>query len=149
MIYQIFKKMFADDSSIFFSGSNLDDLMKQAKDHFAKIKVWIETNKLSLNLQKTKFMIFSTKKISKKYKYIATNNDKIERVNTIKFLGFTIQENFKWTEHVHNIIGKISKGIGMRKVRKSLGREALLTISGCEFSGIPCFRGSQILWTES
>ena len=77
--------MFADDSSIFFSGPNLDDLMKQAKDHFAKIKTWIETNKLSLNLQKTKFMIFSTKKISKNYKYIATNNGKLNVLTPSNF----------------------------------------------------------------
>ena len=143
----VFTLMFADDSSIFFSGPNLDDLMKQAKDHFAKIKTWIETNKLSLNLQKTKFMIFSTKKISKNYKYIATNNGKIERVNTIKFLGFSIQENLKWTEHVHNIMSKISKGIGiMRKVRKSLGKEALLTIY---YSFVyPHIRRGLIIWGQ-
>ena len=55
---KVFTLMFADDSSLFISGPNLDELMHQTKNIIIKVQNWINTNKLSLNLKKTKFMIF-------------------------------------------------------------------------------------------
>ena len=88
------------------------------------VQNWINTNKLSLNLKKTKFMIFSTRDI-KEHDYINVRNFKIERVRFFKFLGFFIQENLKWT-HVNYILGMVSKGIGA--LRKALNQDALLTM---------------------
>ena len=125
---KVFTLMFADDSSLFISGPNLDELMHRTKNIIIKVQNWINTNKLSLNLKKTKFMIFSTRDI-KEHDYINVRNFKIERVRFFKFLGFFIQENLKWTHHVNYILGMVSKGIGaLRKVRKVLNQDALLTM---------------------
>ena len=87
---KVFTLMFADDSSLFISGPNLDELNAshdQTKNIIIKVQNWINTNKLSLNLKKTKFMIFSTRDI-KEHEYINVRNFKIERVRLFKFLGF-------------------------------------------------------------
>ena len=47
---EIFTLMFADDSSLFLYGPNLDDLMTRTKSVITKVKLWIDTNKLSLNV---------------------------------------------------------------------------------------------------
>ncbi len=47
---------FADDKNIFCSGGNLQQLLQVVTTEIKKLKRWFEENKLSLNLNKTKFM---------------------------------------------------------------------------------------------
>ena len=68
---EVFTLMFADDSSLFLSGPNLDELMLKVKKAIIEVKAWIDTNKLSLNLGKTKYMIFTKREIIRKYDYIS------------------------------------------------------------------------------
>ena len=46
--------MFADDMNIFFSDTNLDELIKQINAEIIKLSNWFKVNKLSLNVKKTK-----------------------------------------------------------------------------------------------
>ena len=53
-----------------------------------KIVTWLNINKLSLNIEKTQYMLFSSKK--SKYdnsRSLKSNNNHITRVSSIKFLG--------------------------------------------------------------
>lgn len=53
--------MFADDTNIFLSDSNLTDLVNMANAELNKISIWFKLNKLSLNIKKTNFILFSAK----------------------------------------------------------------------------------------
>ena len=50
--------MFADDSNLFVSGINVDDLFSDRNCELNKISLWFKANKLSLNLTKTKYSLF-------------------------------------------------------------------------------------------
>ena len=50
---------FADDSSVFFSHKNPEILLETVNSELKKVTLWIRANKLSLNLQKTNYMLFS------------------------------------------------------------------------------------------
>ena len=50
--------LFADDSNIFFHSKNPDDLIDLANAEIPKILRWLATNKLTLNVSKTHFVIF-------------------------------------------------------------------------------------------
>ena len=55
--------MYADDTTIYF---NLEDfthlnMENEINDEIEKIAIWLKVNKLSLNVQKTKLMIFHRK----------------------------------------------------------------------------------------
>lgn len=54
--------LFVDDTNIIVSGENLEQLLKQVTKEMNKLKRWFNVNKLSLNLKKTKFMLFSKRK---------------------------------------------------------------------------------------
>ena len=54
--------LFADDTSLFISGKNINDLVHMMNNELSKITDWLECNRLSLNIKKTKFMIFSSKR---------------------------------------------------------------------------------------
>ena len=79
-----------------------------------KIYHWLIVNKLSLNVGKTKFMLFHT--VNTHLSYIPTlviNDIIIERVKNFNFLGLTINENLSWKPHVDKISNKISKYSGV------------------------------------
>ena len=55
--------MYANDTTIYF---NLEDFIhlnieNEINDEIEKITIWLKVNKLSLNVQKTKLMIFHRK----------------------------------------------------------------------------------------
>ena len=54
--------LFADDTNLFFSGSDPKELESEINTELDHISTWLKVNKLSLNVQKTHFMVFSRKK---------------------------------------------------------------------------------------
>ena len=56
----------------------------------SKLVLWLKSNRLSLNIKKTKFMVFSNKPILLANASIKICNDSIEQVQFIKFLGVII-----------------------------------------------------------
>ena len=50
--------MFADDTNLFISSINVDDLFSDMNCELNKISLWFKANKLSLNLTKTTYSLF-------------------------------------------------------------------------------------------
>ena len=50
--------MFTDDTNLFNSGINVDELFSDMNCELNEISLWFKANKLSLNLTKTKFALF-------------------------------------------------------------------------------------------
>ena len=78
--------LFADDTDIFMSGKNLQYMTMTLNEQLTAIYEWLCCNKLSLNVLKTHYMIFTqrNKKVNDISLYI--NNVSIERVYVTKFL---------------------------------------------------------------
>ena len=53
--------LFADDTNLFCTGTDLKDMIRQINEEMAKIYAWVNANKLSLNIDKTNFMMFMPK----------------------------------------------------------------------------------------
>ena len=118
--------LFADDTNLFRSGSDLNVLCNEFSAELSKLYSWFNVNKLSLNITKTNFMIFSNQKrvldIS-----VKINNVSIERVECTKFLGVLIDSKLKWKEHISKVKSKLSKSILFR-CSKLLDESALRTL---------------------
>ena len=50
--------LFADDTDVFFSYKNVDVIQKTLNDELPKLSDWCNANKFSVNLKKSKFVIF-------------------------------------------------------------------------------------------
>lgn len=85
----------------------------------------IDKNKLLLNWEKTKYMIFSTRKISENIN-IYVEDVRIIRVAEIKFLGVMLDTKLTWKPHLEYIQTKVSKCIGILNRVKYLLKEASL-----------------------
>ena len=119
---------FADDTNLFFS--HHDPLVLAEIVNFELIKVlqWIRANKLSLNLQKTKYMLFS-KSIESLPINISFEDYPLECVSSIKFLGVTVDDKLSWKNHIENICNKISRNIGViNKLKTCLPLKSLLML---------------------
>ena len=83
-------------------------------EELPKFSQWLMANKLTLNVDKTKFMIFKPrqKRTSVKFRVIL-NNNVIEQVKEIVFLGLVVDEHLTWKRHVAHVANKISKSIGI------------------------------------
>ena len=116
--------LYADDTTItsplcsFTHGGNDDISLVEALINLelCKIADWLAINKLSLNVQKTKFMIFHN------YQKVISANEipkliicetNIERVTTFNFMGITINEYINWSAHTSKIANKISRTLGV------------------------------------
>ena len=53
--------LFADDTTIYYSHSNLNTLYTNLNKDLQILNDWFKTNKLSLNVSKTQYMIFNKK----------------------------------------------------------------------------------------
>jgi hypothetical protein len=56
--------LFADDSSIFLSNTDQGYLISTMNAELEKINIWMKTNKLSVNISKTNYIIFRPKQKS-------------------------------------------------------------------------------------
>ena len=59
----LFALLFADDTSVFVSGKNLCSLIEIMNKELEKLAEWMCINKLSLNVEKTKFMLFTIRNV--------------------------------------------------------------------------------------
>ena len=116
-----------------------------------KIYNWLCINKLSLNISKTKFMVFHLpqKKLNISNVPILHINDiNLERVNEFNFLGTTISETLSWKPHVNNICKKLSRTIGiLNKLKNTVPSLTLLTIYNSLFNSY--MNQSILVWGHS
>ena len=122
--------MYADDTTLY---CNLDDLTSDIllNNELTKITDWLSSNKLSLNVKKTKFMVFHTPQRRVKYPTIKLNNVNIERVSQFNFLCVILASSLKWDKHVAHVSLKISRVIGvlyMYRLKYVFPGEVLLTL---------------------
>ena len=114
--------LYADDTNIYYESSSLDKLERTVKRELNKLYLWLNVNWLSLNIDKTNFIVFHPyNKPIKKSITIKINNKAIIEKEYIKYLGVLIDSTLSWKHHVSNISKKISRSIGiMYKLRPFL-----------------------------
>ena len=107
--------LFADDTSLFHAHTDLDTLIEEINEELQKITTWFHTNKLSLNIKKSNFIIFlpKGKKCNTENIKININGNEIKRVNFTKFLGIYIDEHLSWAQHIEFLSKKIARNVGI------------------------------------
>ena len=80
-----------------------------------KITTWFHTNKLSLNIKKSNFIIFlSTCRIFNPYNVrININGNEINKWILLIFFGMYIDEHFSWAQHIDYLSKKMARNVGI------------------------------------
>ena len=122
--------LFADDTNIVSSHTNLNELIGTINAELTKVSSWFKCNKLSLNISKTHFMHYQIAHTNLELPCnINIDNMPLDNKDHVKFLGLTIDKHLTWNQHVNNISISIAKGMGiLHKVKHYLLEHSLLMI---------------------
>lgn len=106
--------LYADDTNIFFSGVDIHDLFGRAKKWLKGLDMWLKSNKLYLNVDKTKYLLFKPKGMTLPSNFKLEFQDSfIQQSSTIRFLGVLFHENLSWTPHIDSLIGNLCRAVGL------------------------------------
>ena len=120
--------MYADDTNLTFASKDPNELFSSLTHDLGNLKQWLDSNRLSLNVLKTKCLFTGTRqKISllPSEPHRCLDGHSIERVNSYKCLGVHVDETLSWEAHISEVIGKVAK-IGLITVSDAIltGRQS-------------------------
>ena len=111
--------IYADDTTlsstlnVFSDNTHDQNFESLINEELVKINDWLKINKLSLNVVKSKFMIFQKKNKNIQILNLKIDNVNIDQVKEFNFLGLIIDTNLNWKKHAEKISNACSKKIGI------------------------------------
>ena len=106
--------IFAGDTNLFYSNRSLTELEDDVSNNLKFVSNWLMADKLSLNIDKTNFIIFHLlqKSTSHVVKLLISNRE-IKQEKFIKYLGLHIDSHLSWKFHILHISKNIKRCIGI------------------------------------
>ena len=121
---------YADDTAIYTSGPTVSAIQADLQDDLSRIALWLKGNKLSLNVNKSKVMCFSSQ-----YYRPATDivlyidGAQLEQVEQYKYLGMILDNRLNFADHIDRLVKKSRQRIGgIGRVRKYITKDIALIL---------------------
>ena len=120
--------MYADDTTLSSTLNQFTDSTQHKNKsveslinyELGKVIEWLNINKLSLNKEISKYMIFNVPRKETQTLTLKIDNINIEQVDELNFLGLTLGANVTWKKHINKIANKCSKTTGVLNKLKHL-----------------------------
>ena len=112
--------LYADDTVI-FNTKEITQATIEIQLDLDQFKLWCDQNQLTMNLKKTKYMIFGLRSQTKKIEHheLSIENHRISKVATYKYLGMILDMNLTFNNHLQQTLNVISyKCLLLSKLRK-------------------------------
>ena len=125
--------LFADDTVLVESASNLELLQSKMNTQVNKVQNWLLANKLSVHyVDKSQYMLVNSNnnvRVEDGHFELKMANYEITRTKTYKYLGLIVDEKLSWADHIDGVCLKLSQAAGVLfKVRNRLSQECLMLI---------------------
>lgn len=119
--------LFADDTTIFCSHKDIPTLYAMMNNQLDIVNDWFRSNKLSLNNNKTNYVLFTLKSVNEVPQFqLKIEDNIIESKSNVKFLGLYIDQKLRWNYHIDNLKLKMSKALfAINKAKHVLPRKYL------------------------
>ena len=116
--------IYADDTTLYFNQENFNSVTMNddINSCLDKINVWLKLNKLTVNVSKTKFMVFC-KSMDVPELNLSLNSINIESGSHFIFLGIILDTALSWKYHINMIVIGI-----LHKLEYIFPKDILLTI---------------------
>lgn len=129
----------AGDTILFYSHQDTNTFFSSLNKEQEKFNKSLTTNKLSLNIKKTKYNLLDKS---------SSKDDVSLRLGDLKFANRNNEEHVKWMDHIKTVESKIAKNIGQENiVQKKLNWSFLKTIY------VPCtysyLNNANIAWAST
>lgn len=120
---------YADDTAIIFSDDSWSEVKKKTERGLIIIKNWLETFKLTLNIQKTCYVAFSLTSANRPhFSGITLGGREINEVQSVRYLGVYIDQFIKWHFHTDFLAGKIRRMIHKFYILRSFLSKKVLVV---------------------
>lgn len=139
---------FADDTAVVGLISHYDETAYRSE--VSQLENWCRENHLLLNVSKTKELIVDySRKQQRDPLPLVICGSEVERVDTFKYLGVTISQDLRWTQHIATTVKKARQRLFLlRRLRDfRLPLKVLKNFYTCTIESILC--GSIITWMGS
>ena len=104
--------LFADDTTIYISSKDINNLFITMNSDLECISDWFKANKLSLNVSKTNYILFTkSNNLNNNTQLLKLGNNDIKEVTNTKFVGIIVDDNLDWQEHIKHVSFKLSSGL--------------------------------------
>ena len=135
--------IFADDTSLFATGSDPAETAAQLNRDLVKISEWAKRWKITFNSGKSKDIIFSRKYLNNSPPLIL-NDTYIQRVNVHKHLGLYLSSTLDWSVQVREVCLKANRKLSVLRSVKLLSRQTLdllykITVRSVIDYGLPVY----------
>ena len=109
--------LYADDTTILLCGRNIKFILTKLQNDLDNLSMWLRSNKLALNTEKTKVMVFAREYYTNEI-CLTMNGTKIEQISDFKFLGFHVDDKLTCEKHCTVLYTKLLQMIFlMGKIR--------------------------------
>lgn len=130
---------YADDTAIVFSGTNWNEVRKNAEEGMAWLANWLKLNLLTLNTSKTNYICFSINRKTQpnqdfdikihtcgKNLNCVCSCPSITKVKQTKYLGIILDDRLSWYAQIEQITDRVRKYIWMFKTLRHILSKKLL-----------------------
>ena len=105
--------LFADDSNLSKRDSDPYKLQSELNNELENISLWLKINKLSLDVKKTHYMVFTRKRKITTDISLNIDGNLMTEVSSSNFLGVYLDDKSTRKKHIDYITTKVSKGFGL------------------------------------
>ena len=124
--------LYADDTTLSLRNNSVNTLIQNSNEQLNSFYDWSTANRLTINTDKTFYMIFTNRKLDPNIPPVNIASIPIHRKNNEKFLGVVVDEGLKFGGHIGMLCAKVSRSVGV--LYKLLGGclvGTLSTLSSC------------------
>ena len=121
--------LYADDAVLNCYDSNPAGLECALNADLNAIASWLNDNKLTPNVDKTKAMLIGSDSKLRKLNSLSVFvlGNQFDCVTSFKYFGAVLSSNFTWTKHVEHVIFKVNQRLGLlRRIKHLLPYNARL-----------------------
>ena len=105
---------FADDTSIIYASKTTKTIETNLNYDLKCVSEWLRSNRLSLNVSKTKLLFFRSKNKSIPHNVsIKIQGKRITPSSHVKYFGIFVDELLSWNYHVNELSNKLSRANGI------------------------------------
>ena len=123
--------LYADDTTLYFNREHFTphNANLEINNELSKVMNWLKLNKLSLNVQKTKYMTFHKSQKNVTPLNLSIDDMPIDSVDEFNYLGIILHERLTWKNHINMVTNKIAKVSGiLNRLKHIFPQNVLLSL---------------------
>ena len=99
---------------VYHESQDLTEIQKTVNKELKKVRKWLDSNRLALNISQTNFVNFHSPRNKPDSQIILKfGRKKISQETCVKFLGPLLDSNLSWKAHITELARKLSRSVGL------------------------------------